>query len=207
MIEKIQIVHQDVSESLHQMPYETVGRLLMAAIAYANDEDYIDILKDDQIACMYFPTLRGHIDRMEKIRKGRSHAGSQGGALYGNANASKNKQKQAKTNKEKQKQAPNLTLPNLTNNKNIYGTAKNVFLTDEEFSKIKSKGYEDLIEELSLYMASKNKKYADHYMTVLAWGRKREKESSPVVKMNQFTSGATNTTYDFKELESKLVKN
>ena len=116
-------------------------------------------------------------------------------------------QTQAKTSKNKQKQAPNLTLPNHTNNKNIYGTAKNVLITDEEFSKIKSKGYEDLIEELSLYMASKNKNYANHYMTVLAWGRRREKESSPVVKMNQFTSGATNTTYDFAELEAKLIKN
>ena len=80
-------------------------------------------------------------------------------------------------------------------------------MTDNEYSKIKAKGFEDLIEELSLYMASKNKKYADHYMTILAWGRKRDKESKPVIKMNQFTSGATHTTYYFKELEAKLIKN
>ena len=121
---------------------------------------------------------------------------------------------QAKVKQKSSKSQPKVK-PNITNNtnitnipiKNIYGTAQNVLLTDEEYSKIKAKGYEDLIEELSLYMASKNKKYADHYMTVLAWGRKRDKESKPVIKMNQFTSGATHTTYDFKELEKKLIKN
>ena len=208
MIEKIQIVHEDVRESLSRMSYETVGRLLMALIAYANDEDYTEYIKDDPAAYMYFPTLQGHIDRMEKIRSSRSHAGSQGGASVGNTNASKTKQKQAKTSKNKQKQAPNLTLPNHTNIKTIYGTANNVYLSDDEYKKIKDKGLQDLIEDLSLYMESKNKKYSNHYMTILAWGRRREKEKgSQVVKTNQFTSGATSTAYDFAELESRLVKN
>ena len=57
-------------------------------------------------------------------------------------------------------------------------------------------------------MASKNKKYADHYMTVLAWGRKREKEKGDVkiIKPNQFTQ-FVQRDYDFAELEKKLVKN
>lgn len=212
MIDKIQIVHQDVRESLSRMPFETVGRLLMAIIAYANDEDYTEIIKDDPAAYMYYPTLQGHIDRMEEARVKQSVKGQLGGAPKGNQNArktSKNNLKQPKTSKNNLKQTPNLTLPNHTNNiKTIYGTAKNVLLTEDEYRKIKDRGYEELIEELSLYMASKNKKYADHYMTILAWGRRREKEKgSQVVKMNQFTSGATNTAYDFAELESRLVKN
>lgn len=211
MIDKIQIVHQDVRESLSRMPFETVGRLLMALIAYANDEDYTEIIKDDPAAYIYFPTLQGHIDRMEESRVKQSVKGQLGGAPKGNQNArktSKNNLKQPKTSKNNLKQTPNLTIPNHTNIKTIYGTANNVLLSEDEYKKIKDKGLEDLIEDLSLYMESKNKKYSNHYMTILAWGRRREKEKgSQVVKTNQFTSGATNTAYDFAELESRLVKN
>ena len=211
MIDKIQIVHQDVRESLSRMPFETVGRLLMALIAYANDEDYTEIIKDDPAAYIYYPTLQGHIDRMEESRVKQSVKGQLGGAPKGNQNArktSKNNLKQPKTSKNNLKQTPNLTIPNHTNIKTIYGTANNVLLTEDEYKKIKDKGLEDLIEDLSLYMESKNKKYSNHYMTILAWGRRREKEKgSQVVKTNQFTSGATNTAYDFAELESRLVKN
>lgn len=209
MIEKIQIKHNDVRESLERMPYESVGRLLMAIMAYANDEDYTEIIKDDAHAYVYFPTLQGHIDRMEENRIKAAGNGSKGGAPKGNTNASKNKPKQPKTSENNQKLTPNLTIPNHTNNKNIYGTAQNVFLSDDEYAKVKEKGYEELIEELSLYMASRNKKYANHYMTILAWGRKREKEKGDVkiIKPNQFTQGVQRTDYDFSELEARIVKN
>lgn len=209
MIEKIQIKHQDVRESLERMPYESVGRLLMAIMAYANDEDYTEIIKDDAHAYVYFPTLQGHVDRMEECRIKAAGNGSKGGAPIGNTNASKNKRKQPKTSENNQKLTPNLTIPNHTNNKNIYGTAQNVFLSDDEYAKVKEKGYEELIEELSLYMASRNKKYANHYMTILAWGRKREKEKGDVkiIKPNQFTQGVQRTDYDFSEIESRIVKN
>ena len=209
MIEKIQIKHKDVRESLERMPYESVGRLLMAIMAYANDEDYTEIIKDDASAYMYYPTLQGHVDRMEENRIKAAGNGSKGGAPKGNTNASKNKQKQPKTSQNNQKLTPNLTIPNHTNNKHIYGTAQNVFLSDDEYAKVKEKGYEELIEELSLYMASRNKKYANHYMTILAWGRKREKEKGDVkiIKPNQFTQGVQRTDYDFSELESRIVKN
>ena len=209
MIEKIQIKHMDVRGSLERMPYESVGRLLMAIMAYANDEDYTEIIKDDANAFMYYPTLQGHVDRMEENRIKAAGNGSKGGAPKGNTNASKNKPKQPKTSENNRKLTPNLTIPNHTNNKNIYGTAQNVFLSDDEYAKVKEKGYEELIEELSLYMASRNKKYANHYMTILAWGRKREKEKGDVkiIKPNQFTQGVQRTDYDFSELEARIVKN
>ena len=98
------------------------------------------------------------------------------------------------------------------NNKDIYGEAKNVFLTAEEYQKIKDKGLTELIEELSLYMASKKKTYADHYMTILAWGRRREKENkveplSGTNAKNQFNRFNQRTDYDFAALEKKLIKN
>lgn len=98
------------------------------------------------------------------------------------------------------------------NNKDIYGEAQNVLLTKEEYQKIKDKGLTDLIDELSLYMASKKKSYADHYMTILAWGRRREKENKPeslsgANAKNQFNRFNQRTDYDFAALEKKLIKN
>ena len=99
-----------------------------------------------------------------------------------------------------------------SNNKDIYGEAQNVLLTKEEYQKIKDKGLTELIEELSLYMASKKKTYADHYMTILAWGRRREKENKPeslsgTNAKNQFNRFNQRTDYDFEALEKKLIKN
>ena len=215
MIDKIQIVHKDVKASLERMPYESVGRLFMALLAYANDEDYEDIIKDDASAYMYFPTLQGHVNRMEESRTSHAGNGAKGGAPVGNQNArktTKNNQKQPKTSENNQKQTPNLTLPIPKPIKDIYGEANNVLLTKEEYQKIKDKGLTDLIEELSLYMASKKKTYADHYMTILAWGRRREKENK-VVSMsgqdakNQFNRFKQRDDYNIAELEKKLIKN
>ena len=215
MIEKIQIVHNDFRESLEGMPLESVGRLFLALVAFANDEDYTEIIGDDIRVQTIFPTIKAHIERQENFRLKKAENGRKGGAPKGNANAiqpqtTKNNQKQPKTTKNNQKQTPipnPIPIPNP--NKKIYGTAKNVLLTDDEIGKIRERGYEDLIEELSLYMASKNKKYADHYMTVLAWGRKREreKEDAKVIKPNQFTQGVQQAKYDYSELEARIVKN
>ena len=208
------IVHpEDFDYFLKDATTEEAGELIRNMIrAFQGNTEEIKVF-NDRFMKVASEKICGRIIRERELSIKRSQAGAMGGAPVGNQN-NKSSKSQAKV-KQKSSKAQAKVNPNITNNtnitnipiKNIYGTAKNVLLTDEEFSKIKSKGYEDLIEELSLYMASKNKKYADHYMTVLAWGRKREKESSPVVKMNQFTSGATNTTYDFSELEAKLVKN
>lgn len=214
MIDKIQIVHKDVSGSLERMPYESVGRLLMALIAYAKDEDYEEIIKDDSQAYTYFPTLQGHVDRMEDGRIKGAKNGSKGGAPIGNQNAKKtseNNLKQPKTTKNKQKQTPNLTLPNLTNNKKTYGVCENVLLTDEEHTKIVNAGYTELIDELSLYISSKGAKYKSHYSTILAWARRREKENKNKVvqfsgdnaknQFNRFTQRTDDYDYD------KLIKN
>lgn len=120
------------------------------------------------------------------------------------------KEGQKKTMSDKSKRKSN--SKSNSNNKDIYGEAQNVLLTKEEYQKIKDKGLTDLIEELSLYMASKKKTYADHYMTILAWGRRREKENKPeslsgANAKNQFNRFSQRTDYDFEALEKKLIKN
>lgn len=65
--------------------------------------------------------------------------------------------------------------------KHKYGEYKNVLLTDEEYEKLKDEfpnDYEERIERLSSYIASKGAKYKNHLATIRNWARKdREKVS------------------------------
>ncbi|PJH64379.1 hypothetical protein, partial [Salmonella enterica] len=69
-----------------------------------------------------------------------------------------------------------------TPNKHKYGDAENVLLKNEELEKLKNKfpnDYQERINNLSYYIASKGAKYKSHYMTILAWARKDKKRSKP----------------------------
>lgn len=63
-----------------------------------------------------------------------------------------------------------------------YGEFKNVLLTDEEYQKLLSNYGQDnltsLIEELSGYMASKGKRYSNHYATLLNWAKRKGNEKN-----------------------------
>jgi len=66
--------------------------------------------------------------------------------------------------------------------KHKYGDAENVLLKNEELEKLKNKfpnDYQERINNLSYYIASKGAKYKNHYMTILAWARKDKKQSKP----------------------------
>ena len=77
-------------------------------------------------------------------------------------------------------------IKNNKNNKEIkekyikrkYGSFENIELTDEEYQKLKDRfsDYEEKIENLSSYIASKGDKYKSHYATILNWSRKDNKE-------------------------------
>ena len=59
-----------------------------------------------------------------------------------------------------------------------FGTAQNVFLSEDEYQKLIAdfgQRADEVIDELSLYMAESEKnakKYTDHYFTVLKWAKK-----------------------------------
>lgn len=82
---------------------------------------------------------------------------------------------------------------NNNNNKYIHpalGTAGNVYLTEEELEKLKERfpyDWQDWIDKLSEYMASKGKRYKSHYMTILTWARK-DKENADF-RQNKQTKG------------------
>lgn len=62
-----------------------------------------------------------------------------------------------------------------------YGSFNNVYLSNDEYMKLKERfnDYEDRIENLSSYIASKGDKYKSHYATILNWARKEPKEKLP----------------------------
>jgi Asp-tRNA(Asn)/Glu-tRNA(Gln) amidotransferase C subunit len=62
--------------------------------------------------------------------------------------------------------------------KHKYGEYNNVLLTDDELSKLKTEysDYEERIERLSSYIASKGTKYKSHYATIRNWARKDKEQ-------------------------------
>lgn len=201
---------EDFDEILNRMTNEEAGILYKNMVrAFIGEE--VEHSEDRYLDVM-ITKLCGRVEREKEISLKRSISGAVGGRA--SKPKAKAKQKVSKT-KANEKQTVSSNIP-ITNNqlpiKDIYGEAKNVFLTAEEYEKIKSKGLTELIEELSLYMASKKKTYADHYMTILAWGRRREKENkveplSGTNAKNQFNRFNQRTDYDFAALEKKLIKN
>lgn len=60
-----------------------------------------------------------------------------------------------------------------------YGEFKNVSLSDDELEKLKIRypyDWENRIDKLSAYMASKGKRYKSHYATILNWARRESDE-------------------------------
>ena len=100
-------------------------------------------------------------------------------------------------------------IKNNKNNKEIkekyikrkYGSFENVELTDEEYQKLKDKfkDYENKIENLSSYIASKGAKYKSHYATILHWSRKDNKELP-----NWFNENYKKDMQNIDELEKVL---
>ena len=75
------------------------------------------------------------------------------------------------------------------NIKNIYGEYHNVKLTDAELEKLKTEfpDWQERIERLSEYIASKGDKYKNHLSTIRMWAR-RDKEKAPI-KRNDVQGG------------------
>ncbi len=68
-----------------------------------------------------------------------------------------------------------------------YGAYKNVLLSDEDLEKLKAEfptDWEDRIERVSEYVASKGKPYKDYLATIRRWAR-TDKERRPKEKMNE----------------------
>lgn len=199
------ILHEEYRERMKNLSPEDLGKLVINMFR-VDDEEELEVFEDKYLDLLS-ETVCGRVARDIELSE------RQRARMIGKQNATKSPKNSHKKATKKPKKSHEITP--ITNNqlpitnkpiKDIYGEAQNVLLTKEEYQKIKDKGLTELIEELSLYMASKKKSYADHYMTILAWGRRREKEhKNKVVPQNQFNTGyeRSNNEYDY----SKLIKN
>lgn len=96
--------------------------------------------------------------------------------------------------------------------KHKHGEYKNVLLTDEELAKIKAEyptDYEDRIDNLSSYLASKNVSYKSHYAVIRRWAREDKKKAEvkgkpSYVANNPFLKHQQSDT-DYDALEKMLV--
>lgn len=73
------------------------------------------------------------------------------------------------------------------------GEYQNVFLTEKEYKRLKADfaGLDCLIEQLSAYIQSTGKKYADHAATLRIWAKrqKTEKKTTPGIPDYTFVEG------------------
>jgi hypothetical protein len=208
------IIHPEEMGELLNMKAEECGEIVQNMIRTFNGEG-VKVF-DDRYLDFVSATLCGRVLRDKQLSEKQSRNGRQGGAKIGNQNA-KTSQKQPK-NKPKTTQKQAKTSPNTktktntntnTNNKRLYGECANVLLTDDEFQKIKDKGYTELIEELSLYIASKGDKYKNHYAVICQWANRRKKENKVVPfsgdnaknQFNRFTQRTDDIDYN------RLIKN
>lgn len=78
-------------------------------------------------------------------------------------------------------------------NKTAYGEFGNVYLTSDEYTKLREKisNIDSLIEKLSLYIESTGKRYKSHYATLLNWDRK-DNENKKAAGSNQTSGGYFN---------------
>ena len=206
------IIHPEEMGELLNMKPEECGNIVHNMIRTFEGKEVVKF--DDRYMDFVSSTMCGRVLRDKQLSEKQSRNGRQGGAPIGNGNA-KTSQKQPKNNpKTTQKQAkttPN-TKTNTKTNTNIYkktyGECANVFLTDEEYSKIVSEGLTGLIDELSLYIASKGDKYKSHYAVIKQWANRRKKEGQVITMSgkNQFNK-MEQRDYDFAALEKKLIRN
>jgi uncharacterized protein YjbK len=74
-----------------------------------------------------------------------------------------------------------------------FGEYQNVFLTEKEYKRLKANfaGLDGLIEQLSAYIQSTGKKYADHAATLRIWAKRQnaEKKTAPGIPDYTFAEG------------------
>ena len=70
-----------------------------------------------------------------------------------------------------------------------FGEYQNVFLTEKEYNQLKAdfSGLDDLIEQLSAYIQSTGRKYADHAATLRIWAKRQKSEQKQAPGIPDYT--------------------
>ena len=200
------IIHPEDFNDLKSMSAEECGHIIQNMIKTFHGESVVPFA--DRYLTRVSNDMCGRVIRDKEMSERQSRNGSKGGAKEGHPNYNKPKLSQSLP-KVKPKLNPN-TNTNTNINKRLYGECQNVKLTEDEYNKLVEKNYTGLIDELSLYIASKGDKYKSHYATILQWAKKREKETLgtiPFKPKEKPYQQMMKSTYDMDALEKKLIKN
>lgn len=200
------ILHEEYRERMKKFSPERLGLLVQNLFRVDDGEEPLSF-PDDEALDVFSEIVCARLERdlsmSEKQRLNRLGKTKQ--------EPKKTKKNQKEPNENQKKPLLPITnnqLPITNKDKKTYGECANVYLTDEEYSKIKDDGLTGLIEELSLYIASKGDKYRSHYAVIRQWANRRKKEQdAKVVRPNQFTGGVQSRDIDFSDLEKRLIKN
>ena len=179
------VFYKSFYEALNGLPPEAFKEVMCAVIEYALYDKEPEKL--DGIANMAFLLIKPQIDANNKRYKN----GAKGGRpkkptvsenktngyevekpnVNDNVNVNENENDNDLSQKDTKKTTPI---------KHKYGEYNNVLLSDDELEKLKTEysDYEERIERLSAYIASKGVKYKSHYATIRNWARKDKKEKA-----------------------------
>ena len=81
----------------------------------------------------------------------------------------------------------NLRWNKINRTKEAYGRYQNVFLENYSELKIEIAELDVLIEDLSAYMQSTGRKYADHAATLHSWSARKKKQQKPGTRIPDYT--------------------
>ena len=98
------------------------------------------------------------------------------------------------------------SLPAMKAQKHPHGEFNNVMLTDDEYTKWVMSGSDadELIEELSSYLASSGKRYKSHYATLINWRKRKATESKP--QPQGFKTAADRDREEIKKIADYYAK-
>ena len=202
------IIHPEDFSDLKSMSAEECGHIIQNMIKTFHGESVVPFA--DRYLTRVSNDMCGRVLRDKEMSERQSAKGKKGGGQFGNTNAKRAKN-EPKTSQKRTETNPNTNTNTNTNiNKRLYGECQNVKLTEDEYNKLVEKNYTGLIDELSLYIASKGDKYKSHYATILQWAKKREKETPgtiPFKPKEKPYQQMMKSTYDMDALEKKLIKN
>lgn len=178
-------------EAIRALPKKDQTAVLLAVCAYALDNKEPNL---SGTAKAVFTLIRPTLDTSRRKSQSGKKGGENGskteanGKQSGSKTEAKRKQtaseKEGEIEKEKEVEIENecYIAPAQKNTRHKYGSYANVLLTDEELDKLKIEfpgDWEQRIERLSEYIASKGAKYKNHLATIRSWARKDGDQTKP----------------------------
>lgn len=173
-------------EAIRALPKKDQTAVLLAVCAYALDNKEPNL---SGTAKAVFTLIRPTLDTSRRKSQSGKKGGENGSKTEANdkQNGSKTqaKRKQNASEKEVEKEIEKeveienecYITPPSKKTRHKYGSYSNVLLTDEELDKLKTEfptDWEQRIERLSEYIASKGTKYKNHLATIRAWARNED---------------------------------